>query len=208
VEVTLALKVSALSVSLFTNMYAEGINAFAGEEPVDRAILRAAQSSPKAELLRVENEKGRKRSRVLFDNADEEDEEGEDYGIECLARVAGETAVDELRRKAAISRKQPLSRAVNVYADPYMVAARNEGKQHIIDVHGTHSSDGTVHHRRMASIMYEEVPERGSVTIKIPQLNLCLISGNRTDIVSRSKVISTVLLIKEPSRLGALFQGN
>ena len=107
-----------------------------------------------------------------------------------------------------MSRKQPLSRAVNVYADPYMVAARNEFKQHIIDVYGTHSSDGTVHHRRMASMMYEEVPERGSVTIKIPQLNLCLISGNRTDIVSRGIVTSTVLLMVEPSRLGALFQGN
>jgi hypothetical protein len=94
VEVNLALKASALSVSLFTNMDAEGINAFAGEGPVDRAILRAAQSPLKAELLRVENEKGKKRSRVLFDNADEEDEEGEDYGIECLARVAGETAVE------------------------------------------------------------------------------------------------------------------
>jgi hypothetical protein len=124
---------------------AEGINVFAGEEPVDRAILRAAQSSLKAELLRVENEKGRKKSRVLFDNANEEDEEGEDYGIECLARVAGETAVDELRRKVAMSRKQPLSRAVNVYADLYMVAARNEGKQHIIDVYGKRSIMGGWH---------------------------------------------------------------
>jgi hypothetical protein len=207
VEVRIAIRVSALSVSLITNMDAEGINAFAGEEPVDRAILRAAQSSLKAELLRVENEKGRKRSRVLFNNANEEDEEGEDYGIECLARVAGETVVEELRRKVAMSRKQPLSRAVNIYADPYMVAARNEGKQHIIDVYGTHSSDGW-HHRRMASMMYEEAPERGSVTIKIPQLNMCLISGNRTDIVSRGIVISTVLLMVEPSRLGALFQGK
>jgi hypothetical protein len=112
-------------------MDAEGINAFAGEEPVDRAILRAAQSSLKAELLRAKKEKWRKRTRVMFDNADEEAEEGEDYGIECLARVAGETAVEELRRKAAMSRKQPLLRAVNVYAGPYMVAARNEGKQHI-----------------------------------------------------------------------------
>jgi hypothetical protein len=105
VEVRIAIRVSALSVSLITNMDAEGINAFAGEEPVDRAILRAAQSSLKAELLRVENEKGRKRSRVLFDNGNEEDGEGEDYGIECLVRVAGETAVEELRRKVAMSRK-------------------------------------------------------------------------------------------------------
>jgi hypothetical protein len=155
----------------------------------------------------VENEKGRPRSRTLFDNTNEEDEEGEDYGIECLGRVAGKTAVEELRRKAAMSSKQPLSRAVNVYADPYMVAARNEGKQHIIDVYGTHSSDGTVHHRRMASMMYEEAPERRSVAIKIPQLNLCLISGNRTDIISRGIVISMVLLMVEPSRLGGPVPG-
>jgi hypothetical protein len=37
---------------------------------------------------------------------------------------------------------------------------------------------------------------------------LCLISGNRTDVVSRSMVISTVLLMVEPSRLGVLFKGN
>jgi hypothetical protein len=208
VEVRIATKVSAFSASLFANMDVEGINAFAREESVDRAILRAAQSSLKAELLRVENEKGRNKSRILFENAEEEDEEGEDYGIDCLARVASEAVVDELRRKAAMSREQPLSRAVNVYEDPYMVTARNEGKQHIINIYSAHLSDGTVHHRRMASLMYEEAPERGSVTIKIPQLNLCLISGKRTDVVSRSIVISTVLLMMEPSRLGALFKGN
>jgi hypothetical protein len=65
-----------------------GIHCFAGEEPVDRAILRAAQSSLKAKLLRVETDEGKKRNRGLFEEEDEDEEE--DYGIDCLARVASE----------------------------------------------------------------------------------------------------------------------
>jgi hypothetical protein len=201
VNVRIATKVSALSVLLFANMDDVGIHCFAGEEPVDRAILKAAQSSLKAELLRMEAEKRKKRSRVLFKEVDEDEEE--DYEIECLARVAGEAGEDELRRKALLTRKQPLSRAVNIYADPYMVTAKTEGKPHIINIYGQHLSDGTVHHRRMASMKYEETLERGLVTMKIPQLNLCLLSGNRADVVRRSEVISTVLLIVDPSKLGA-----
>jgi hypothetical protein len=52
VNVRIATKVNVLSVSLFVNIDDVGIHCFAGEEPVDRAILRAAQSSLKAELLR------------------------------------------------------------------------------------------------------------------------------------------------------------
>jgi hypothetical protein len=57
VDVRIATKVSALSVSLFTNMDDVGIHCFAGEEPVDRAILRAAQSSFK-EWRRRKERKG------------------------------------------------------------------------------------------------------------------------------------------------------
>jgi hypothetical protein len=73
--------------------------------------------------------------------------------MDCLARLAGEVGVEELLRKASLSRKQPLSRAVNMLA-------RNKGKQHIINIYGTHLSDGTVRHRKMASMKYEEAPVR------------------------------------------------
>jgi hypothetical protein len=175
VDVRIATKVHALSVSLFANMDDVGIHCFAGEEPVDRAILRATQSSLKAELLRVETEKGKKRSRDIFEEGDEDEEE--DFGIECLARVAGKAGEDGIKkalltrkplcRKALLTRKEPLSRAVNKYTDPYMVTAKTEGKPHIMNIYGQHLSDGTVHHRRMASIKYEETPEREIVTMKI-----------------------------------------
>jgi hypothetical protein len=44
--------------------------------------------------------------------------------------------------------------------------------------------------------------------MKILQLNLCLLSSNKADVVRRSVVISTVPLIVDPSRLSALFQND
>jgi hypothetical protein len=66
VETRIAATVSSLSVTLFTNMDDAGLHCLAGDNQVDRAILRAAQSSLKSELSRAEEVKGNKRDRASF----------------------------------------------------------------------------------------------------------------------------------------------
>jgi hypothetical protein len=74
-----------------------------------------------------------------------------------------------------------------------------EGKQNIINIYGSHLSDGTVFQRRMASAKYVEAPQKGVVAIRLPQLNICLYSTNKVDVVKRGRVISTLLLLLDPS---------
>jgi hypothetical protein len=140
VDIGVATKVSALSVQLFVNMDAEGISYFAGEEPVDRAILRAAQAALKAELARNALVNSRKRGRGLFHDEEEEGEEEEDR-MDILAQMANPPAREaELRKRAQQSRRQPASTATAIYNDPYGVGATTEGKERILTVYGINTS--------------------------------------------------------------------
>jgi hypothetical protein len=210
VDIEIASKVSSLSVQLFVNMDTEGINHFAGEEPGDRIILRSAHAALKADLARSVPLNSNKRSRELYSDEVEEVEEDDD-GLEVLARMATanrSTREAELRRMVQQSRKQPASTVTVIYNDPYEVGATSEGKEHILSVYGNHSSDGTQYGLRMASLVCSEAPPKGTTLIKIPRLQLCLLSSNKADVIKRGEVISTVILTMDPSRWAALFDND
>jgi hypothetical protein len=204
-----AQRVGDLSVSLFANLDLEGLHHFAGDDPTDRAIMRAAQASLKGELASEEAEAGLKRNRNIFDIYEEErEEEEESAGQDTSAAASSQRQVEELRLRALHSRKQPRSAAVIVYEDPYMMGASEEGKLYILSVYGDHSSDGTKYARRMASMRYNDAAPKGSTILKIPQLNVALVSGNKADAVRRSEAICTILMIVDPSRWAALYQND
>ena len=126
VRTAIAQRIGELSVSLFSNMDSEGLHCFAGEDPADRAIMRAAQASLKVELASEEAELGKRRNGHLFDNEEEEDDEEGVGGRNALAVASGQRQVEDLRNTAMQSRKQPRSEVNSVYNDPYMVGATLE----------------------------------------------------------------------------------
>lgn len=201
-----AQKVGELSVSLFANMDLEGLHHFAGDDPMDRAIMRAAQASLKGELASEEAESGLKRSRALFENEEEEEEEEE--GMDALVKASGQRQMEDLRRRALASGRQPRSEVSIVYDDPYNIGEDSEGKNYILNIYGNQSSAGTVYARRMASLRYNETAPKGSVILRIPQLNVALISANKADTVKRSEAIAVILLTVHQSRWGCLFQND
>jgi hypothetical protein len=193
--------VSNLSVKLFVNMDIEGLQHFAGEDPGHRAVLRSAQAALKSELDDIEKEISRKRSRGIL-NDDDDDEEVED-SLSCLSRVAN------LRKTALASRgKQPSSTATALYNDPYQIGLETEqGKEQMLNVYGTQESDGTEKCRRMQSSQYG-IAEKGTVIIKIPYLNIGLVSTNKTEVAKRAELFGTILVMTDQSRWGPLFQWN
>ena len=208
VDMEIATKVSGLSVQLFVSVDAEGINYFAGEDPGDRAILRAAQAALKDDLARSVLVDSKKRGRGLFHD-EEEEGEAEEEGLDLLARLADQPAGEaELRKRALKSRRQPASSVIVIYNDPYGVGATTEGKEHVLSVYGDHRSDGTQHGLRMASSVCSEAPPKGMTSIKIPRLNLCLLSTNKADVVKRGEVISTVIMTVDASRWASLFSND
>lgn len=208
VDMEIATRVSGLSVQLFVSMDADGINYFAGEDPGDRVVLRAAQAALKADLARSVLVDSKKRGRGLFQDEEEEGEE-EEEGLDLLARLAEQPAGEaELRRRAQQSRRQPASTVVVIYNDPYGVGATMEGKERVLSVYGDHRSDGTQHGLRMASSVCSEAPPKGMTAIKIPKLNLCVLSTNKADVVKRGEVISTVIMTVDASRWAALFNND
>jgi hypothetical protein len=207
VRIDLAQKVGELSVPLFKNMDAEGLHEFIGDNPMDRAIMRAAQSSLRLELASEELEAGAKRNRPLFEDEEEEEEE-EMGGIEALAKTSSQRRVEDLRSKALASRKQPRSEVSVIYNDPYQIGVDAEGKEYIVTVYGEHSSDGTIHAKRMASLKYNDIAPKGTVVLKVTQLNVALLSFNKSDTVKRSEAASVILLTVHQSRWAAIFQND
>jgi hypothetical protein len=194
-------KVSTLSVKLFVSMDGEGLHHFAGEDPGHRAVLRSAHAALKSELDEIEKERLRKRSKGMPD--DDDDDEEVENPLSCLSRVAS------LRTIALATRgNQPASTATVVYSDPYRIGLESDqGKEQMLNIYGTQGSDGTVYSRRMQSSQYG-IAEKGTVIIKIPYLNLGLVSTNKTDVAKRAELFSTVLVMTDQSRWGPLFQWN
>jgi hypothetical protein len=194
-------KVSSLSVQLFVSMDTEGLQYFAGEDPGHRAVLRSAQTALKSKLDDIEKEASRKRGRGIF-NDEEDDEEVEDP-LSCSTRVAA------LRKAALLSRgKQPSSTATALYNDPYQIGlVTEEGKEQMLNVYGTQESDGTDKCRRMQSSQYG-IAEKGTVIIRIPYLNIGLVSTNKTDVAKRAELFATIIVMTDQSRWGPLFQWN
>ncbi len=200
VDRSVAAKVSQLNVHLFINVDEAGLQDFTGDERGDRAILRAAQSGLRAELALRKKEEGRKRGRELFQ---EENDDEEESGLECLSRLAGQPG------KSAATRKQVRSEIVALYSDPYMLGAvTEEGKNHITFVYGEQHSDGTERASRMPSLKYPDSEKKKLAEIKISRLNLCLLSFDKTDIPKRAEAISTILLIIDPSRWQSLLASD
>ncbi len=91
-------------MSLFSNMDSEGLHCFAGEDPADRAIMRAAQASLKVELASEDAELGNKRNRHPFDNEEEEEDEEGAGGMNALAVASGQRQVEDLRNTFGVDR--------------------------------------------------------------------------------------------------------
>jgi hypothetical protein len=207
VRIDIARKVEELSVPLFKNMDVDGLHQFVGEDPIERAIMRAAQSSLRAELESEEAEAGTKRNRDIFEmeEGEEEEEEGEG-GMDALARAAGQRRVESLRKAALDSKKQPRSEANIIYGDPYQIGLDSEGKDYMLSIYGDQSSDGTSNARRMASLRNNVPAPKGAVILRIPQLNVALVSFNKLDTVRRSEAAAIILLTVHHSRWAFVFQ--
>jgi hypothetical protein len=209
VRTDIARKVGELSVPLFKSMDMDGLYQFVGEDPIDRAIIRSAQSLLKAELESDEKESGSKRNRDMFDmeEGEEEEEEGVD-AMDVLARAAGQQQCESLRQTALSSKRQPRSEVNTLYEDPYQIGIESEGKEYMLSIYGDQNSDGTSNARRMASLRYSVPPPKGAVILRIPQLNVALVSYNKTDTMNRSEAAAIVLLTVHQSRWSFVFQND
>jgi hypothetical protein len=208
VKTEVASKVGELSVTLFKNMDVDGLYQFVGDDPMERAIMRSAQLSLKAELESDEKGSGSKRRRDIFDVEEGEEEEDGVDGMDALAMAAGRQQVENLRKTAMSSRRQPRSEVHPVYGDPYMIGIDSEGKEYMLSIYGEQDSDGTSNARRMASLRYNVPPPKGAVILRMPQLNIALVSYNKTDTVKRGEAAATVILTVHPSRWASVFQND